>query len=50
LKRDELERINLRTDLAIAAATIAIKNENSLADFHEGLQKQVCDLIALYRM
>jgi dephospho-CoA kinase len=50
LKRDELERINLRTDLAMAAATIAIKNEGSLAIFQEQLQKQVCDLIGSYRM
>ena len=50
LKRDELERINLRTDLAIAAATIAIKNESSLSIFHKGLQTQVCNLIASYRM
>jgi len=50
LKRDELERINLRTDLAIAAATIAIKNEGSLSAFQEALQTQVCSLIASYRM
>jgi dephospho-CoA kinase len=50
LKRDELERTHLRTDLAIASATIAIRNESSLSVFQEELRKQVCDLIASYRM
>jgi dephospho-CoA kinase len=50
LKRDELERINLRTDLAIACATIVIKNEGSLSVFQEELETQVCNLIASYRM
>jgi dephospho-CoA kinase len=46
LKRDELEKVNLRTDLAIAAATILIRNEGPLSLFQEALQTQVCTLIA----
>jgi hypothetical protein len=50
LKRDEFEKIDLRTDLAIASATIAIRNEGSLSAFQQDLQRQVCNLIASYRM
>jgi dephospho-CoA kinase len=49
LKRDELERVNLRTDLAIASAAISIRNEGSLSLFQETLQTQVCTLIASYQ-
>jgi dephospho-CoA kinase len=48
LKRDELERVSLRTDLAIASATISMRNEGSLGLFQDNLRIQICALISSY--
>jgi len=49
-RRDEFEKTNLHIGLAIASATIAIRNEGSLSALQQDLQAQVCNLIASYRM
>jgi len=45
LERDDLEKVVLRTDLAIEAANIQITNEASLPELHRQLESQVCGLI-----
>jgi dephospho-CoA kinase len=45
LERDDLEKVVLRTDLAIEAANIKIENEAGLPELYRQLDSQVCSLI-----
>jgi hypothetical protein len=40
-ERDDLERIRLRADLVLAAATIRVSNDSSLDEFYHDLRQQL---------